>query len=84
MMPLSTTLSSAARSGLNPTPSSMNVDSRPSTQILPAVGGVDAREALQQRALAAAVAPDDAKELALAYREGDVGAAPESVHAACV
>ena len=36
------------------------------------VGAIDAGEALQQRALAAAVAPDDAKELPGRDREGDV------------
>ncbi len=36
------------------------------------VGAVDARQALQQRALAAAVAPDDAEELPGLDREGDV------------
>ena len=38
----------------------------------PAVDAVDAGEALQQRALAAAVAPGDAEELAAAHVEGDV------------
>ena len=39
---------------------------------LPPVGAVDAGQALQQRALAAAVAPDDAEELPRLDREGDV------------
>ena len=45
---------------------------RPSISHHPAGGGGDAREDLEQRALAGAVAPDDAQHLALLDREGDV------------
>jgi hypothetical protein len=38
---------------------------------LAAVAAVDAREALEKRALAGAVPPDDAEELARMHREGD-------------
>ncbi len=72
MIPLSTTLSRAARSGLKPTPSSMKVDNRPLHQMRAAVDAVDPGEALQQGALAAAVAPGDPEELSLADIEGDV------------
>ena len=72
MMPLRTMLSRAARSGLNPTPSSISVDMRPRRQMQPS-DAVDAGEALQQRALAAAVAAGDAEELALVNRERDIG-----------
>ncbi len=78
-MPLSTTLSRAARSGLKPTPSSMKVDMRPLHQMLPAVDAVDPGEALQQRALARAVAPDDPEELSRAHVEGDVLERPEGL-----
>ena len=64
MIALMITLSRAVRSGLKPTPSSMNGDSRPSTVIVARVEPVDPGEALQQRALADAVAADDAEELA--------------------
>ena len=50
---------------LKPTPSSMNGASRPATMIAPGVGAVDAGQALEQRALARAVAPHDPEELAL-------------------
>ncbi len=72
MMALISTLSRAVRSGLKPTPSSMKGDIRPLTSIVPESIAVDAGEALQQRALAAAVAPDDAEELARRYVEADV------------
>ena len=72
MMPLRTTLSRAARSWLKPTPSSMNVERRPSIQIWPLSTPVDAGEALQERALAAAVAPGDPEEFAAVDLEGDV------------
>ncbi len=70
MIPFKITLSRAARSGLNPTPSSMNVDSLPRHQMSPRT--VDSRDAFQQRALAAAVAARDAEELAALDRERDV------------
>ena len=44
----------------------------------PGVGAVDAGEQLQQRALAGAVAADDAEELALADLEGDAASARSS------
>ncbi len=56
---------------LKPTPSSMNGDSRPLTQVA-GVDAVDPGETLQQRALAAAVAPDDPEELARRDLERDV------------
>jgi hypothetical protein len=43
----------------------------------PGVGPVDARQQLQQSALAGAVAPDDAEELALADLEGDAAERPQ-------
>ena len=72
MIALMITLSRAVRSGLKPTPSSMNGDSRPATSKRAAVDVVDAGQALQQRALAAAVAPDDAEELPARDLEADV------------
>ena len=77
-----TTLSRAVSSGLKPTPSSMNGETRPATAIVPAVGLVDAGEALQHRALAGAVAADDAEELALVDLERDVAQRVQSVVAA--
>ena len=72
MIALISTLSRADSSGLKPTPSSMNGDSRPFTLIVAGVDRVDAGEALEQRALAAAVAPDDAEELAALDLEAHV------------
>ena len=66
------TLSRAVRSGLKPTPSSMNGDRRPATEIRPLSTRVDSGDALQQRALAAAVAPDYPEELALGDLQGEV------------
>ena len=57
---------------MKPTPSSMNVDMRPLHVDLAGVDAVDPRHALQQRALAGPVAPDDAEELARRDGEGDV------------
>ena len=67
-MRLRTTLSRAVRSRLNPTPSSMNGDSRPSTSTEPASTAVDPGDRAQQRRLAGPVAPDDAEELAAVRR----------------
>ena len=50
----------------------MNGDSRPVDVDRARVGAVDPGEALQQRALARAVAADDAEELALADSKRDV------------
>ena len=72
MIALIITLSRAVSSGLKPTPSSMNGDRRPRTMMLAAVDVVDPGDALQQRALAAAVAADDAEELALRDLDVDV------------
>ena len=83
MIPFSTTLSRAARSALKPTPSSMKVDRRPLHPDPAGVDAVDPGEALQQRALAAAVAPGDAEELALPDLEGDVVERREASRAAC-
>ena len=82
MIALITTLSRAGRSGLKPTPSSMNVDSRPSTQDAPGVGAVDPREALEQGALARSVASDDAEELAAGDRRTRRRERVEAVEAA--
>ena len=68
----------------------MKVDRRPFIQISPAVDAVDARQALQQRALAAAVAPGDpeelaaptSKEMSLERLEGLVAGAPPRVQRA--
>ena len=70
--PLRITFSRAVSSTLKPTPSSMNGATRPAIRIVPASARVDAGEDLQQRALAGAVAPDDAEELAPVDVEGDV------------
>ena len=72
MIALMITLSRAFRSRLKPTPSSMNGDRRPAIGDPPGVDAVDAGDALQQRALAAAVAPDDPEEFALGDLERDV------------
>ena len=72
MIALIITLSRAFRSGLKPTPSSMNGESRPRTRDPPGVDAIDPGDALQQRALAAAVAPDDPEEFALGDLERDV------------
>ena len=63
-VPLMRTLSRALSSGLKPTPSSMNGDSRPLTRDGARVLPVDAGDDLEQRALAASVGADDAEELA--------------------
>ena len=76
-----TTLSRAVSSGLNPTPSSMNGDTRPDDGDRAAVGRVDPGQALEERALAGAVAPDDAEELALGDLERDVSQRVESAPA---
>ena len=60
----------------------MNGDSRPLMRQLARVDGVDAGEALQQRALAAPVAPDDAEELARGDLDADVVDRLELVEAA--
>ena len=72
MIALMITLSRAVRSGLNPTPSSMNGDSRPLIGELAVVDVVDPGEAFEQRALAAAVAPDDPEELPGGDLDADV------------
>ncbi len=72
MIALMITLSRAVRSGLNPTPSSMNGDSRPLIVSLAPVDLVDAGEAFEQGALAAAVAPDDPEELSGGDLDADV------------
>ena len=64
-------------------PSSMNGDSRPATSIVPGVGAIDPGQALQQRALARAVAPDDAEELALEHLEVDPAQHVELVDSRC-
>ena len=79
MIALRIALSRAARSGLKPTPSSMNVDMPPVDADLAAVGRVDAGHALQQRALARAVAPDDAEELARARRANETSLSASNV-----
>ena len=72
MIALMIALSRAVRSGLKPTPSSMNGDRRPCTSSVAGVDVVDAGQALQQRALAAAVAADDPEELARRDLDADV------------
>ena len=70
--PLSTTFSRDVSSGLKP---DAELDERRQAARHPdpaGVGRVDARQDLQQRALAGAVAADDAEELALVDVEGDV------------
>ena len=72
MIALMSTLSRAVRSGLKPTPSSMNGAMPPAQPDVARVRPVDPREALHQRALAAPVAADDPEELAGLDLEGDV------------
>ena len=71
-VPLILMLSRAVSSGLKPTPSSMNGERRPLTRTTPALLAVDAGDDLEQRALAAAVRPDYAEELARFDCKGDV------------
>ena len=69
--PLRTTFSRAVSSRLKPTPELDERGQPPGDPDRAGVGPVDAGEQLQQRALAGAVAADDAEELALADLEGD-------------
>ena len=71
-MPLMRMLSRAVSSGLKPTPSSMNGESRPLTAHVPVSWRIDAGDDLEQRALAAAVRADDPEELARLDAEADV------------
>ena len=61
----------------------MNGDSRPSIDEFALVDLVDPGEALEQRALAAAVAPDDPEELAGGDLDADVLDGVQLVVAAC-
>ena len=72
MIALMITLSRAVSSMLKPTPSSMKGERRPRTLQLASIDVVDPGEALQQRALAAAVASDDPEELARGDLDADV------------
>ena len=72
MIALMRTLSRAVRSGLKPTPSSMNGRHPPAHPDSPGVGLVDPGQALHESGLAAAVAADDAEELAALDLHGDV------------
>ena len=69
-MPLMKTFSRPEISGWKPAPSSISAEMRPSTRDRAARSGLrDAGHALEQRALARAVAADDAVGAALRHRE---------------
>ena len=68
-------LSRPERSGLKPAPSSSSEVTRPVRFDAPAVGLEDAGDDLQQRALAAAVVPDQPERLAAGDVETDVARA---------
>ena len=68
-------------SGWKPVPTSSRLATRPSSLDPAAVGSVMRREDLEQRALAGAVAADDADHLAALDLEGDVLERPELLNA---
>jgi hypothetical protein len=56
-------------------------DVPPVVAYAPDVGPVEARDAVEERALSGAVRPDDADDLPLAHREGDVVVGEEPAEA---
>ena len=74
--PFSATFSRAVKSGLNPTPNSMNGASRPPSGSSRRPPGRCWKD-LQQRALARAVAPHDPEELTPTHIEGDPTDGPQ-------
>ena len=65
-------------SGLKPAPISIKGATLPRIDDLPGGGRIDPRQQPQERALAGAVAADDADPLALVDLEVDVAAAPRT------
>ena len=78
IMPLMKTFSRPEISGWKPAPSSISADTRPFTSTVPAVGLPDAGDQLQHRALAGAVAADDAERPARRRRRTTRPSAPRT------
>ena len=72
MAPFRNTFSRPLSSGWKPAPSSSSADRRPLTVTDPLLGEQDPGQALQHRALARAVGPDDAEGGAVGHLEGHV------------